>query len=73
MSKSDKKVECPVCKGLGYVIKRENETDVETRRKAVLVLVKAGFSYRNICTMLGYKSPYSVQKIVEQHLSHEKK
>lgn len=58
-------IQCPVCKGKGKLPKpRRKEGD--RKKTAVRVLVDAGFSYREIMLLMGYKSPGSVQRALEQ-------
>lgn len=55
---------CPICKGTGKIttIKAENYT-LENRKRAKK-LHKEGYSYREIMTMMGYKSPRSISKLM---------
>lgn len=63
--------DCPVCKGLGVLpTPRTSAKELaETDRKhgMVAVLVGAGYSYREVANLLGYKSPSTVGHIVKKH------
>ena len=55
---------CPVCKGKGTLPKpRKTEKELQaTQRKHEMAktLIDAGYSYREVADLLGYKSPSTV-------------
>lgn len=55
-------MKCPVCKGKGKLNDPKSSFD---RKKATKILRDNGFSLRDIMTLLGYKSPRSVTKNLE--------
>jgi len=61
------KIQCPICKGLGVLqAPKKGVIDMKMRNDAVMILFKAGYSYREISKMLGMKSHSSVQKIINK-------
>ena len=57
-------MECPICKGKGII---EKPIIPKDKKDAVLLLVKNGFGIRMTQRLLGYKSPRSVTKIIENN------
>ena len=57
-------MKCPLCKGEGKTVSREQRT-AEEKRKLAVKLRKLGFSFREIQNALGYKSPNSVSKALK--------
>lgn len=55
----DVHVECPVCKGAGTLPRPLKKIQL-ARKDAVQALLDAGFSYREVASLLGYRSPGSV-------------
>lgn len=56
---------CPVCKGKGRIKSPQRKMgETEIKERAVIILRKAGFSFREIMTFVGYKSPHSISKIL---------
>lgn len=65
MSKT-KKAECPICKGTGqFELPARMEVDsAEIKKQMAIELHKKGYSIRQIQKALGYKSPRSIQIIL---------
>ena len=58
---------CPICKGSGLIPQKceSRKSDVVQRKKKVSkVLHKKGYSYREIMKILGYRSPRTIFKWV---------
>jgi len=56
---------CPICKGKGKIITPRKQSNHQMKVKAVLILRKENYSIREIMSLLGYKSPRSIQCILE--------
>jgi hypothetical protein len=56
---------CPICHGTGN-IKRPHgmQKDMELKRNHAKSLRDSGYSIREICVLMGYKSPRSVQDLL---------
>jgi len=61
-----KSVQCPICKGKGFLRSRLLLTDTETKIAAVKALVSAGLSYRQVMDIMGYKSPRSISVMLNK-------
>lgn len=60
------KIKCPVCEGIGELDAPALDKDIIGKKKRAAGLLKeAGFSFREIMRFLGYKSPRSVQYLLE--------
>lgn len=67
MSHHIETIQCPACKGRGFLgAPKKGVIDMELRNDAVIILFKAGYSYREISKMFGMKSHSSIQKIIKQ-------
>lgn len=66
MKFTDKFHTCPVCKGRGELPHPYNLNDVVIKKEASKLLVDAGFSYREVARLIGYKSAASVMKNVKK-------
>lgn len=67
--KPPENVPCVLCKGKGTIEKRKySPGDQELKERAIELLHKHGYGIRQIQRMLGYKSPRSIQQIVEKML-----
>lgn len=62
------KINCPVCKGKGFIIKPKKQPDRQLKIQAASILRKNNYSIREIMSLLGYKSPRSVQYILNVQL-----
>lgn len=54
------KMKCPLCKGKGEMSAPRRAEDKPSKYDMARVLVKAGYSYREVADALGYKSIRSV-------------
>lgn len=56
---------CPICHGTGN-IKRPHgmQKDMELKRNHAKSLRDSGYSIREICVLMGYKSPRSIQDLL---------
>jgi C4-type Zn-finger protein len=65
------RVDCPVCKGTGkFSLPKKIEIDsVPIKEEIVLGLRKNGYSMRQIQVAMGYKSPRSIQYIIDKYNS----
>lgn len=60
-------IKCPICEGAGTLKKPKlNVSEIELKENATIILKKAGFSYREIMRLVGYKSPRSIQNILKK-------
>ncbi len=59
-------MKCPQCKGIGIVI---NPTLLVPKDKESKVefLLKEGFSFRQVCKIMGYKSPNSITRLLTKY------
>lgn len=65
-AKSDPMV-CPICKGKGEIKQPQRIMGkAEIKERAVKILRKAGFSYREIMVFTDYKSPRSIGEILKK-------
>ncbi len=60
------KINCPVCKGKGFLVKPKKQSDIKLKIQAASILRKNKYSIREIMALLGYKSPRSVQYILNR-------
>lgn len=62
-------MKCPICKGEGEInfidLQSSKKEWVEVKKQMAKTLVKEGFSYRQVCKFLNYKSPASVSKAIK--------
>jgi hypothetical protein len=59
------KITCPVCKGEGFV-QTPKKQKAKTKEMAIRSLVDAGFSYREIIGILGYRSVTTVTRAMKK-------
>jgi hypothetical protein len=60
---NEEHVVCPACRGTGSLpVPRAKKKEAFTKKTAALALVNAGFSYREVCKLLGLKSAASISK-----------
>lgn len=57
-------VDCPVCGGTGKVKPPKPKKEMEEMVKVAKALKKAGFSFREIMELMGYKSTRSVSYLL---------
>lgn len=57
-------MKCPVCNGKGEL---DEPPTLPQKKDAVTVLREAHFSIREIQRLLGYKSPRSITKILDEN------
>ena len=65
MTDNNELIRCPICKGRGKIERPSRHTG-DRKKEAVRLLIKEGFSYREVMRLLDYKSPGSVQKALEE-------
>lgn len=58
---------CPLCGGSGTLVKPAHLNNVKIKQDCALMLIENGYSYRQIMTLLGYKSPRSIQLLIFKH------
>ena len=59
-------MKCPICRGLGKLEEPINQ-EIDFKKKATIILHKNKFGIRQIQRLLGYKSPRSITKILENN------
>lgn len=64
MAASDPK--CPVCSGTGKIHEPKSVRKGQKNRRAAVLLHKAGYSLREISTLLGYKSSRSAAILIQK-------
>lgn len=58
-------MKCPLCKSLIKVEPRESAGDIaKMRKKFAIELHKKGYSFQQICDIVGWKSKYSVSYLL---------
>lgn len=68
---STNKHKCPACKGTGEIDFSPRHVEDHQRGMKQIVaetLIKSGYSFRQIAKILGYKSPRSVQYLLDKRL-----
>lgn len=69
MNKQIEKMKCPICKGSGEINFIEHQSKkkewVEIKKDMARTLIKNGFSYRQVCKLVGYKSTRSVAMAIK--------
>lgn len=63
---AENNIDCPVCKGSGKVESPRPKKEMDAMVKRAKSLKKAGFSFREIMKLLGYKSTRSVAYLLEK-------
>ena len=56
---------CQMCKGIGKIVPPKHKRDLDALRCIVNVIRKEGYSIRQIMRLLKYKSPRSVQDLLD--------
>jgi hypothetical protein len=63
-------MKCPICKGNGEInfaeLQSKKKKWVEVKRDMCRTLVLEGFSYRQVCKLMGYRSTRSVALAVKK-------
>lgn len=61
----EKTIKCIACKGTG-VLPAPRKKQGDRQKEMIRVLVSNGFSYREVCTLLGIKSVNSITRVMRE-------